>query len=53
MPLIINKSVGDEFMTKKKLFGTNGIRGYLDNDLSIEFLIDITFSIGLFLTKAQ
>lgn len=38
-------------MTEKKLFGTNGIRGIFGKDLSIEFLIDITFSIGHFFKK--
>ena len=38
-------------MTEKKLFGTNGIRGIFGKDLSIEFLIDITFSIGCFFEK--
>ena len=38
-------------MTEKKLFGTNGIRGIFGKDLSIEFLIDVTFSIGRFFEK--
>jgi phosphomannomutase/phosphoglucomutase len=38
-------------LTEKKLFGTNGIRGIFGKDLSIEFLIDITFSIGHFFGK--
>ena len=38
-------------MTGKKLFGTNGIRGIFGKDLSIEFLIDIAFSIGHFFEK--
>ena len=38
-------------MTEKKLFGTNGIRGIFGKDLSIEFLIDIAFSIGHFFEK--
>jgi len=38
-------------LTEKKLFGTNGIRGIFGKDLSIEFLIDITFSIGRFFEK--
>ena len=32
----------------KRLFGTNGIRGVFGQDLSIEFLIDIAFSIGYY-----
>ena len=35
-------------LLKKKLFGTNGIRGIFGNDLSIEFIIDISYSIGYF-----
>jgi phosphomannomutase/phosphoglucomutase len=38
-------------LTEKKLFGTNGIRGIFGKDLSIEFLIDIAFSIGHFFEK--
>ena len=29
-------------LLKKKLFGTNGIRGIFGEDLSIEFIIDIS-----------
>jgi phosphomannomutase / phosphoglucomutase len=36
---------------EKRLFGTNGIRGIFGKDLSIEFLMDITFSIGHFFEK--
>ncbi|HXW12739.1 MAG TPA: phosphoglucosamine mutase [Nitrososphaeraceae archaeon] len=35
----------------KRLFGTNGIRGVFGQDLSIEFLIDIAFSIGYYFGK--
>ena len=35
----------------KRLFGTNGIRGVFGQDLSIEFLIDIAFSIGYYFEK--
>ncbi len=38
-------------LSKKKLFGTNGIRGIFGNDLSIEFIIDISYSIGSFFNK--
>ena len=38
-------------MSKKKLFGTNGIRGVFGQDLSIEFLIDIAFSLGYYFGK--
>jgi phosphomannomutase/phosphoglucomutase len=38
-------------LIKKKLFGTNGIRGIFGNDLSIEFIIDISYSIGCFFEK--
>lgn len=38
-------------MSKKKLFGTNGIRGVFGQDLSIEFLIDIAFSLGYYFEK--
>ena len=38
-------------LLKKKLFGTNGIRGIFGNDLSIEFIIDISYSIGSFFKK--
>jgi phosphomannomutase / phosphoglucomutase len=38
-------------LSKKKLFGTNGIRGVFGQDLSIEFLIDIAFSIGYYFKK--
>jgi len=38
-------------LVKKKLFGTNGIRGIFGNDLSIEFIIDISYSIGCFFKK--
>src|SRR6185503_8775296 len=38
-------------LSKKKLFGTNGIRGIFGSDLSIEFIIDVTYSIGSFFTK--
>src|SRR5919107_3895950 len=37
--------------SKKKLFGTNGIRGIFGSDLSIEFIIDITYSMGSFFNK--
>jgi len=40
-------------LTEKKLFGTNGIRGIFGKDLSIEFLIDIAFSIGHFFEKGS
>jgi phosphomannomutase/phosphoglucomutase len=36
---------------RKKLFGTNGIRGIFGNDLSIEFIIDVSFAIGSFFNK--
>jgi phosphomannomutase/phosphoglucomutase len=35
-------------LESKRLFGTNGIRGIFGQDLSIEFLIDIAYSIGCF-----
>ncbi len=38
-------------LTKKKLFGTNGIRGIFGNDLSIGFIIDISYSIGCFFKR--
>ena len=38
-------------LSKKKLFGTNGIRGIFGSDLSIEFIIDVTYSIGSFFNK--
>lgn len=38
-------------LSNKKLFGTNGIRGIFGNDLSIEFIIDISYSIGSFFNK--
>src|SRR5919107_404279 len=38
-------------LAKKKLFGTNGIRGIFGSDLSIEFIIDVTYSIGSFFNK--
>lgn len=38
-------------MNNKKLFGTNGIRGIFGEDLSIEFVIDIAYSIGYFFEK--
>ncbi len=38
-------------LLKKKLFGTNGIRGIFGNDLSIEFIIDVSYSIGSFFKK--
>src|SRR5918996_4807098 len=38
-------------LVKKKLFGTNGIRGIFGNDLSIEFIIDISYSIGCYFEK--
>ncbi len=38
-------------LSKKKLFGTNGIRGIFGNDLSIEFIIDISYAIGSFFNK--
>lgn len=38
-------------MIEKKLFGTNGIRGVFGKDLSIDFLIDIAYSIGYFFEK--
>ena len=38
-------------LTEKKLFGTNGIRGIFGNDLSIEFIIDISYSIGSFFKR--
>ncbi|MGN6613505.1 MAG: phosphoglucosamine mutase, partial [Candidatus Nitrosocosmicus sp.] len=36
---------------KKKLFGTNGIRGVYGNDLSTEFIIDVSYAIGSFFNK--
>jgi phosphomannomutase / phosphoglucomutase len=38
-------------LSKKKLFGTNGIRGIFGTSLSIEFVIDISYSIGSFFTR--
>src|SRR5690606_38848224 len=35
----------------KRLFGTNGIRGIFGQDLSIEFIIDIAYSIGYYFEK--
>ncbi|MDQ6723409.1 MAG: phosphoglucosamine mutase [Thermoproteota archaeon] len=40
-------------LSKKKLFGTNGIRGIFGNDLSIEFIIDVSYSIGSFFNKGS
>ncbi|MBA3749764.1 MAG: phosphoglucosamine mutase [Nitrosopumilus sp.] len=37
----------------KKLFGTNGIRGIFGNDFSIEFIIDVSYSIGSFFNKGS
>ena len=37
--------------SNKKLFGTNGIRGVFGSSaLSIEFVIDVSYSIGSFFT---
>lgn len=36
---------------KKRLFGTNGIRGIFGKDLSIEFIIDVAYAIGSFFNK--
>lgn len=36
-----------------KLFGTNGIRGIFGKDLSIDFIIDVTYSIGSFFKKGS
>lgn len=38
-------------MKTKRLFGTNGIRGIFGQDLSIDFIIDIAYSIGSFFEK--
>jgi phosphomannomutase / phosphoglucomutase len=38
-------------LLKKKLFGTNGIRGIFGDDLSIELIIDVSYSIGSFFNK--
>src|SRR5919107_1020076 len=38
-------------LLKKKLFGTNGIRGVFGNDLSMELIIDVSYSIGSFFNK--
>lgn len=40
-------------MKSKRLFGTNGIRGIFGQDLSIEFVIDIAYSIGCFFEKGS
>ena len=39
-------------LLKKKLFGTNGIRGIFGNNISIELIIDVSYSIGSFFNKA-
>lgn len=38
-------------LSKKKLFGTNGIRGIFGEDFSMEFIIDVCYSIGAFFNK--
>ena len=38
-------------MTMTKLFGTNGIRGVFGEDLTLDFLIDISFSLASFFKK--
>jgi phosphomannomutase/phosphoglucomutase len=38
-------------LNSKRLFGTNGIRGIFGQDLSIEFVIDVAYSIGRFFEK--
>lgn len=42
--------IGRRLMVKR-LFGTNGIRGIFGQDLSIEFIIDIAYSIGYYFEK--
>lgn len=40
-------------MDSQKLFGTNGIRGIFGRDLSVDFLIDVAYSLGTFFTSGS